>query len=72
MSVYKVVQLVGTSSDGWEDAARTAVNRASQSLRDLRIATVDTLDVVIEDGEITTFRAKVDLSFRYEDHHADE
>ena len=67
MSVYKVIQLVGTSSEGWEDAARTAVNRASQSLRDLRIATVDTLDVVIEDGEITTFRAKVDLSFRYED-----
>ena len=67
MSVYKVIQLVGTSSEGWEDAARTAVNRASQSLRDLRIATVDTLDVVIEDGEINTFRAKVDLSFRYED-----
>ena len=67
MSVYKVVQLVGTSPDSWGDAAKTAVDRASQSLRDLRIATVDTLDLVIEDGEVTSFRAKVDLSFRYED-----
>ncbi len=67
MSVYKVVQLVGTSPESWGDAARAAVNRASQSLRDLRIAEVNQLDLVIEDGEVTTFRAKVDLSFRYED-----
>lgn len=67
MSVYKVVQLVGTSPDSWGDAARTAVNRASQSLRDLRIAEVNQLDLVIEDGEIKNFRAKVDLSFRYEE-----
>jgi len=65
-SVYKVVEVVGTSTDSWEKAARTAVERASKSLRDLRVAEVVEQDVVIEKGKITAYRTKLKLSFRYE------
>jgi flavin-binding protein dodecin len=64
-SVYKVIELVGTSSDSWEKAANAAVSMASQSLRDLRIAEVVEQDMVIEDGKVTAYRAKVKLSFKY-------
>jgi flavin-binding protein dodecin len=66
-SVYKVIQLVGTSTESWEKAAAAAVGRAKESVRDLRIAEVDKLDLVIEDGGVTAFRAKVNVSFKYED-----
>ena len=65
-SVYKVIELVGTSSESWEKAAAAAVNLASKSLRDLRVAEVTTLDMTIEDGKIKAYRAKVKLSFKYE------
>jgi flavin-binding protein dodecin len=65
-SVYKVIQLVGTSSESWERAAAAAVERASQSLRDLRIAEVAELDVQIEEGRVTAYRAKLNVSFKYE------
>lgn len=64
-SVYKVIELVGTSEESWEDAAKTAVERASQSLNDLRVAEVTTLDMRIEDNKVVAFRAKVSLSFKY-------
>lgn len=66
-SVYKIVELVGTSSESWEKAAAAAVQRAGQSLRDLRIAEVATLDMQIKEGKVQTFRARVKLSFKYED-----
>jgi flavin-binding protein dodecin len=66
-SVYKVIELVGTSPDSWEKAAAAAVNKASKSLRDLRIAEVSELDLQIEDGAIRAYRAKVKVSFKYED-----
>lgn len=66
-SVYKQIILVGTSEKSWEDAARKAVERASDSLRDLRVAEVDTLDMKIEDGKVESYRAKVLVSFKYED-----
>ena len=65
-SVYKVIELVGTSADSWEKAASVAVERAAQSLRDLRIAEVVQLDMVLEDGKVTTYRAKLKVSFKYE------
>ena len=65
-SVYKIVDLVGTSTESWEKAAAAAVNRASQTLRDLRIAEVEQLDMQIEDGKVMIYRAKVRLSFKYE------
>ena len=65
-SVYKVIEIVGTSSESWEKATRTAVERASKSLRDLRIAEVIEQDVVIEDGKVTAYRTKLKLSFKYE------
>jgi hypothetical protein len=65
-SVYKVIELVGTSSESWEKAATAAVNMASQSLRDLRIAEVVELDMQLEEGAIRAYRAKVKLSFKYE------
>jgi flavin-binding protein dodecin len=65
-SVYKVVELVGTSTESWEKAAAAAVARASQSLRDLRIAQVSDLDMHIENGKVQTYRAKVKVSFKYE------
>ena len=64
-SVYKVVELVGTSTESWEKAASAAVEMAGRSLRDLRIAEVAKLDMTIEDGKIATYRAKVNVSFRY-------
>ncbi len=65
-SVYKVVELIGTSTDSWEKAAAAAVERASQSLRDLRVAEVKELDVVIENGKVSAYRAKLKVSFKYE------
>ncbi len=65
-SVYKVIELVGTSSDSWEAAAANAVNAASKSLRDLRIAQIAELDMHIDEGNIVAYRAKVKVSFKYE------
>lgn len=65
-SVYKQITLVGTSEESWEEAARKAVERASESLRDLRVAEVETLDMQIEDGTVRAYRAKVQVSFKYE------
>ncbi len=65
-SVYKVIELVGTSTDSWEKAAAAAITRASESLRDLRIAEVVNLDMQISDGRIESYRAKVKVSFKYE------
>lgn len=65
-SVYKIIQLVGTSSESWEAAAAAAVNRAGQSLRDLRIAEVAQLDLVLENGAVSAYRAKVNVSFKFE------
>ena len=65
-SVYKVIELVGTSTDSWEKAAAAAVDRASKSLRDLRIAEISELDMQIQDGKIASYRAKVKVSFKYE------
>jgi len=65
-SVYKIVELVGTSDESWEKAAATAVGRASQSLRDLRIAEVVQLDLQLENGQVMAYRAKVKVSFKYE------
>ena len=66
-SVYKIVELVGTSSESWEKAAANAVEMAAKSLRDLRIAEVADLDMQIEDGKVVAYRAKVKLSFKYHD-----
>lgn len=66
-SVYKVIELVGTSSESWEKAAATAVERAAQSLRDLRVAEVVELDMHLEDGKVVTYRAKVKVSFKFEE-----
>jgi hypothetical protein len=65
-TVYRVTEVIGTSSNSWEDAARNAVKTAAGSLRDLRIAEIEKLDVKIEDGKITQFRARMALSFKYE------
>ncbi len=65
-SVYKVIELVGTSTESWEKAAAAAVQRAGQSLRDLRIAEIAQLDMQIKDGKVDTYRAKVKVSFKYE------
>ena len=64
-SVYKVIELVGTSTDSWEKAAAAAIQRASQSLRDLRIAEVVELDMQLEEGKVRAYRAKVKVSFKY-------
>ena len=64
-SVYKIIELVGTSSESWEKAAKAAVERASKSIRDLRIAEVAQLDMQIEDGKVKAYRAKVKISFKY-------
>jgi dodecin len=66
-SVYKVIELVGTSTDSWEQAAAAAVEKASSSLRDLRIAEVAELDLQIEGGKVKAYRARVKVSFKYED-----
>jgi flavin-binding protein dodecin len=64
-SVYKIIDLVGTSEVSWEEAAKNAVETASKSLRDLRIAEVTTLDLKVENGKVVAFRARVKLSFKY-------
>lgn len=65
-SVYKVIELVGTSPESWERAVAATVERASRTLRDLRVAEVSELDVTIENGKVGLYRAKVKLSFKYE------
>ncbi len=65
-SVYKVIELVGTSTESWEKAAAAAVQRASESLRDLRVAEVSDLDMQLKDGVVQSYRAKVKISFKYE------
>ncbi len=66
-SVYKVITLIGTSTESWERAAAAAIERASQSLRDLRVAEVKELDMQLEEGKVVAYRAKVKVSFKYED-----
>ena len=66
MSVYKIVELVGTSPTSWEEAAKEVIETSIKSLRDLRIAEVDKLDVRIDDGKIVEYRARVKLSFKFE------
>jgi dodecin len=66
-SVYKVITLVGTSTESWERAAAVAVEQASKSLRDLRVAEVEELDMHLENGKVLAYRAKVRVSFRYHD-----
>jgi len=65
-SVYKVIELVGTSTESWEKAATAAVKRAAKSLRDLRVAEVSQLDMVLKDGKIESYRAKIKVSFKFE------
>jgi flavin-binding protein dodecin len=65
-SVYKVIELVGTSTESWEKAAQAAVKRAAATLRDLRIAEISQLDMQIKDGKVEAYRAKVKVSFKYE------
>jgi Uncharacterized conserved protein len=65
-SVYKVITLIGTSTESWEKAAAAAIERASQSLRDLRVAEVKELDMQLEEGKVVAYRAKVKVSFKYE------
>ncbi len=64
-SVYKVIRLVGTSPTSWEEAAKNAVETAGKSLRDLRVAEIEKLDMKVENGNVTAFRALVNLSFKY-------
>ena len=64
-SVYKVIELVGSSSESWEKAAANAVETAAKSLQDLRVAEIAEMDMVIEDGRVKAYRAKVKLSFKY-------
>ena len=65
-SVYKIIELVGTSTESWEKAAAAAISRASQSLRDLRVAEISELDMQLNDGKVESYRAKVKVSFKYE------
>ena len=65
-SVYKVIELIGTSPDSWEEAAKNAVDKAAESLRDLRVAEVVELDMTIEEGKVVAYRTKVKVSFKYE------
>ncbi len=65
-SVYKVIELVGTSSESWEKAAKAAVERAGETLRDLRVAKGVEQDIVMENGKVSAFRARLKLSFKYE------
>jgi flavin-binding protein dodecin len=68
-SVYKIIELVGTSTESWEKAATAAVVRASKTLRDLRVAEVVQLDLQLKNGKVEAFRAKLKVSFKYEDGH---
>ena len=65
-SVYRVTELVGVSSESWEAAARSAIETAAKTLRDLRIAEVHRFDVTIENGKVTSYRARLNVSFKYE------
>ena len=65
-SVYRVTEIIGTSKSSWEDAAKHAVETAAKTLRDLRVAEVNKLDLMIVNGKVTAFRARVNLSFKYE------
>jgi dodecin len=65
-SIYRVTEVIGTSADSWEDAARHAVETAAKTLRDLRVGEVVKLDVTIEDGRVTHYRSRVNISFKYE------
>jgi flavin-binding protein dodecin len=65
-SIYRVTEVIGTSSDSWEDAVRHAVETAARTLRDLRVGEVGKLDVTIEDGHVTQYRARVNISFKYD------
>ena len=65
-STYKIIQLVGTSEVSWEEAAKNAVETASKSLRDLRIAEITKLDMRVENGKVAAYRARVNISFKYE------
>jgi flavin-binding protein dodecin len=66
-SVYKIIELVGTSTESWEKAAAAAVARASKTLRDIRVAEISELDLQMKDGKVESYRAKVKVSFKYED-----
>ena len=65
-SVYRIIEVVGTSTKSWEDAAKSAVETASGTLRDLRVAEVGKLDMKVDEGRVVAFRARVSLSFKYE------
>jgi flavin-binding protein dodecin len=71
-SVYKVITLIGTSSESWEKAAATAVQRAAQTLEDLRVAEVKELDMLLEEGNVILYRAKVRVSFKYREEEREE
>jgi flavin-binding protein dodecin len=68
-SVYKIIELVGTSSESWEKAAANAILKASETLRELRIAEVSSMDLTIKDGKVESYRTKVKVSFKFEGHH---
>lgn len=65
-SIYRVTEIIGTSKTSWEDATRNAVETAAKTLRDLRVAEIVKLDVLVEDGKVAAYRARVNLSFKYE------
>jgi dodecin len=65
-SVYRITEIIGTSKVSWEDAAKNAIETASQTLRDLRVAEIVKLDMVVEEGKVAAYRARVNLSFKYE------
>jgi flavin-binding protein dodecin len=66
MSIYKIIRIIGSSPNSWEEAARSAVEEASKHLRDMRIAEVEQLDMRLEDGKVVEYRARLHISFRYE------
>jgi dodecin len=68
-SVYKIIELVGTSSESWEKAAAAAIAKASETLRELRIAEVTSMDLTIKDGKVESYRTKLKVSFKFEGHH---
>ncbi|MDP2646211.1 MAG: dodecin family protein [Desulfobacterales bacterium] len=65
-SIYKIIEIVGTSKVSWEEAAKNGIDKASKTLRDLRVAEITKLDMKVEDGKVTAYRARVTLSFKYE------